>query len=165
MEPQQQRNDMVQEWKQSFNAVWNVAVIHQRAIVMPFRKNWGPRALGTSCFFALALMFLWAAFTNDPFLWAWLGLWRLCFLKRRYETAIITKSGARIHSEYDGFPHGTIHLGRTEKVAKRFIEPLFVGACGITVFWLYQDQGWSPYGLPYFLLAGVFTLPFVEAVK
>jgi hypothetical protein len=157
-------NDAFQ-WKRNFNIAWWLCLIHQRGIVILLRNLWGVQALGTPCALALVVMFLWATFSRDPFMWGWLGVWVLVFLCRRWEAARLVKKGSRLHSQYDGFPVGSITLGRTEKAAKMIVEPLLIGGLGYGLYWIYGEQGWSPYGLPYFLLTGCFTLPFVELVK
>ncbi len=111
-------------------------------------------------------MVLWAAFSRDPFMWGWVGFWLLCQICRRIESVRLARSGARIHSQYDGWPFDTIRFGRTEKAAKLVVEPMLVGILGGILHWIYDTYlGMPPYGLPYFLLAGVVTLPFVELVK
>ena len=70
-----------------------------------------------------------------------------------------------IHSQYDGWPIEAIKFGRTEKVAKLIVEPIIVGALGAVLFVIYQGAEMPVYGLPYFFLLGLATLPFVEKVK
>ena len=157
--------DAFQEWKNNVNIAWWVCLIHQRCIVVPLRKWWGVQALGTSCALGLLLMIFWAAFAGDPFLWGWVGIWLISFIARRWEATRLARRGVMVHSQYDGWPGGTIRVGRTERIAKLIVEPALIGLFGYAVLLLYEQQGWSPYGLPYFLLAGCFSLPFVELVK
>ena len=108
-------------------------------------------------------MVLWAAFSRDPFMWAWIALWLLCLIRRRIEAVKLAGSG--MHSHYDGWPCDAIRYVRSEKAAKLVVEPILVGILGGILFWIYGECGLRPTGLPYFLLSGVFTLPFVETVK
>jgi len=161
--PQQQQEG--NDFKRNFNIAFSFLVMHQRALTIPMRNRYGLQALGVPCALAVVLMALWAAFSYDPFMWLWLGIWLLFFVKRRLESLRLNWNGVRVHSQYDGFPFDAIRLGRTENVAKLVVEPILIGILGSLVYWLYAQAHMSPYGLPYFLLAGVFTLPFVEMAK
>jgi hypothetical protein len=160
----QQQDDVMTQWKQNFNFIFTACLIHQRAIVIPLRKGFGADAIGKPCALALVLMCIWGMCTRDNFLWLWIAVWFACFLKRRVETALLVKSHVKIHSQYDGWPDA-IRIGRTEKIAKLIVEPVVIVSLGAALFYGYQENHWQPYGLPYFLLAGGFTLPFVELVK
>jgi hypothetical protein len=162
---QQQNNNGGLTWKQHFNLVHLVCMAHQRCLVMFGRNQWGKEALGTPCCFAIVLMFLWTLFSHDDFMWGWMGLWGIFFAKRRSEALQLAAKGARIHSWYDGWPFDAIRYCQTEYQAKRFVEPLLCGVLGGILFVIYQENGLPVHGLPYFLLAGLFTLPFVETVK
>jgi hypothetical protein len=151
--------------EQGFNIAYALLVMHQRALVVPLRNRWGVQALGMPCLLALVMMAVWAGFSRDPYLWWWIGVWLLCFLVRRIEAVRLNLKGERIHSQYDGWPEGAICLGRTEKIAKLVVEPAIWAVFGFVLLQVYAEQGWSPYGLPYFFLAGVFSLPYVELVK
>ena len=164
MQQQNDPNDPF-EWKRNFNVAYNILLIHQRAVVVPLRMAWGPQALGVPCALALVLMVVWAAFSRDPLLWGWIALWLTCFVSRRAETLWLWATGARLHGGYDGHPFVAIRLGRTENAAKLVVEPLLVGGLGGAAYWWYGRFHFSPYGLPYFLLAGCASLPFVELVK
>jgi hypothetical protein len=165
MTMQQQQDDFMTKWKQNFNFTYSACLIHQRAIVVPLRMAWGPQALGVPCALALVVMVLWAVFSRDPLMWGWIALWLTSFVGRRAESLWLWAVGAKLHGWYDGYPVGTIVLGRTEKATKLLVEPLLAGGLGVAVYWWYDRCHFSPYGLPYFLLSGVFTLPFVEIVK
>lgn len=154
---QQQQKDLT--LKEKFNFAVSLLLMHQRAVVVTCRNKWGAQALGFSCLGALVMMFLWYLATHDPFMLLWMGLWLLCLAKRRIEAMRLSNE---IHSQSDG---QTINLGSNERLAKLVYEPILVGILGMIAFWFYQLQGWRPTGLPYFLLSGVFTLPFVESVK
>jgi len=164
MQQQNDQNDPFQ-WKRNFNVGYNLCLIHQRAIVVPLRTAWGPQALGVPCALALVLTVLWATFSRDPLLYGWCALWLTCQVGRRAESLWLWATGARLHGWYDGYPFVAILLGRTENAAKLVVEPLLVGGMGGAAYWWYDRCHFSPYGLPYFLLAGCFSLPFVEIVK
>lgn len=159
---QQEELDFSEKLKRNFNIGHFLFLIHQRAIVVVCRDNWGTQALGFPCLCAFMLMMLWYVFTHDNLMLAWIGFWLLCLAKRRMESVRLAKSGAVIHSRYDGWP---INLGSNENRAKLIYEPVLVGILGFMAFKFYQHMGWRPTGLPYFLLLGVATLPFVEMVK
>jgi hypothetical protein len=161
---QQEQHSMVENWRRNFNIAYSLLLIHQRGIIIPMRERFGKDVFGFHCVLALVLMCLWAAFSKDMFMWLWIGLWVLYLAKRRDEAARLAKDG-KTHSQYDGWPAEAIKLGRTEKAAKLVVEPVLVGIVGGILFWIYQEAGLPVYGLPYFFLAGVFTLPFVERVK
>jgi hypothetical protein len=152
-------------WKRNFNITFSLMLMHQRALTVPMRSYYGIQGLGTPCFFALVMMFLWTIFTQDNLMWVWMGIWIVCFIQRRWQSVRLYRKGYRIHTQYDGFPFDTIRFGRTEKACKLVVEPLLIGILGGIAYWYYGEQGWSPYGLPYFLLSGVFSLPFIELVK
>jgi hypothetical protein len=162
---QQQQQDLSAKWKRNFGIIFSLCVIHQRALTIPMRSRFGVQALAQPCFFALGLMFLWATFTRDPFMWLWMGYWFLHFLYRRAEALRLARSGEKIHSQYDGWPHDAVRFGRTEKAAKMVVEPIEVAILGGILYWIYAKEGWPVRGLPLFLLSGAFTLPFVEMVK
>jgi len=157
---QEQQKELT--FKDKFNIAHNLCVIHQRGIVVISRNKWGKNALGLPCALAFVLMFLWAAFTQDPLMYCWLGLWCLCYLKRRAEAGRLS---GQVHSFYDGWPCDGMLYCSSENIAKRVVEPILVGILGGILRWFYTEQGWSPAGLPNFLLLGVFTLPVVESVK
>jgi hypothetical protein len=161
---EQQRDDAM-NWKRNFNIAWWLCLMHQRGLILFMRKGFGVRALGVPCALAFVLMFLWATFSRDPFMWLWMGMWLLCQVKRRAESLKLARSGAMIHSQYDGWPFDAVRFAGSEKAAKLVVEPILVGILGGLLYWIYGEQGWSPYGLPYFVLAGCFSLPLVEAVK
>src|SRR5262249_9365931 len=85
--------------------------------------------------------------------------------KRRVEALKLAASGAKIHTWYDGYPFDAIRFVKTEYQAKRFVEPLLCGVLGALLFVIYQENNLPVHGLPYFVLTGVFTLSFIEAVK
>jgi hypothetical protein len=161
--PQQQENG--DNWKRNFNVTHSIFLMHQRALTVPMRNQYGGQALGTPCALALVMMLLWWMATHDDFMLLWIGFWLLCFIKRRAEAVRLAKNGARIHSHYDGWPFDAIRFARSERAAKMMVEPILVGILGGFLFWVYQENGWRPTGLPYFVLSGVVTLPFVEMVK
>jgi hypothetical protein len=109
-------------------------------------------ALGLPCVFALIMMLLWATFSHDGYLYCYAGLWLVCFCHRRIQSLVLARR-ERIHSLSDGNPL----LGN-----KLIIEPVVIGLIGYGVLWLYEQEGYDPQGLPYFLLLGCFTVPFVE---
>ncbi len=159
----QEKDDLFGKWKQNFNFTHALFTMHQRALTVPMRNNYGTQALGFPCLFALGLMVLWYVATGgDPGMMYWIGFWLLCLVKRRVEGV---KLSGRIHSHYDGWPSDAMKFAGNEKTAKMVVEPVLVGILGGTVYWFYTENGWRPTGLPYFLLAGVVTLPFVESVK
>ena len=160
----QQQDDVMMQYKRNFNLIYSACLIHQRAIVVPLRRAFGVRALRTPCALGLILMCVWALCTHDNYMWLWIGAWFLCFLVRRAESVKLARAGAKVHSEYDGWPDA-IRIGRTEKAAKLVIEPFIIVCLGGVLFSVYQQMHWSPYGLPYFFFTGGFTLPFLEIVK
>jgi hypothetical protein len=157
----QQQHAEQPDSKTSFNIAYTLALIHQRGIIIIGRKMFGKEALGRPCFFAFILMCMWAAFSRDIFMHLWVVLWLLHYIVRRAEAVRLTRTG-QVHSYSDG---STINLGSNENAAKLVYEPVLVGILGGFLFWLYNENDWSPYGLPYYLLAGCFSLPFVEWVK
>src|SRR5579859_4238801 len=148
--------------KDKFNIVFALCLFHQRCIVVICRNQWGRNALGVSCAWAFGLLFFWAAFSQDPFMYCWLVIWLLCYVKRRFEAGRIYD---QVNSYYDGWPFDAVRFCGSENIAKRVIEPVLVGLLGGGLRWVYTEQGWSPAGLPNFLLLGVLTLSFVEWVK
>jgi hypothetical protein len=162
MEQQKEGSDL----KRNFNFAYAVMVMHQRALTIPMRNHYGTQALGIPCALALVLMVLWGMPSRDPFKWMWIGMWLICQIHRRIQSVRLAHDGVRIHSQYDGWPFEAIRFGRTERAAKMIVEPIMVGVLGGILYWIYGAYlGMPPYGLPYFLLAGLFTLPFVEMVK
>jgi hypothetical protein len=160
----QQQDDVMMEYKRNFNVVYTICRAHQMGVVIPLRKGFGTDVLRTPCVLAFVLICVWAMCTRDNFMGLWAAVWLCCYTRRRFEAAALSRSGAKLHSQYDGWPDA-IRIGRTEKIAKLIVEPLVVLGFGATMFCLYQRNGWQLYGLPYFMLAGGFTLPFVEMIK
>lgn len=161
----QQEHDITKSWKRNFNIAFSLCLMHQRALTVPMRNQYGVQALGTPCAFAVALMLVWHMATQDPFMLVWLGVWLLYYIKRRVEAMKLAKSGAKIMSRYDGWPFDGLKFVKSEYAAKRFAEPILCGILGGILFWLYTENGLRPTGLPYFFLLGVFSLPSIEAVK
>ena len=75
---QQQQPDLMDKWKRNTNILYWLCVIHQRAVILPFRKCYGTQALGFPCFFAAILMFAWYVISRDEVMLLWLGFWGLC---------------------------------------------------------------------------------------
>jgi hypothetical protein len=158
-----EQGDAVTGYKQNFNVLYMLCTFHQRAIIVPLRKNFGVEALGFPCLLALVVMVLWATFSHDILMWWYIALWFVFFLHRRMQAVALAKTG-RIHSRYDGWPDlakGSL----SEKFARMFGEPILVGIAGYLALQWYIAEGMNYRGLPYFLLAGCFTLPFVEAAN
>jgi hypothetical protein len=162
--PQQQQNDSM-NWKRNFDISHALCVMHQRALVVPMRSRWGIYALGVPCALALVLMVLWATFSRDPYMWVWIGFWVICQLARRAESVRLHRRGERIHSQYDGYVAYASRWRVSESTAKLVIEPVVFGVFGLVLFDMYRENGLPVQGLPYFFLAGLFSLPFVETVK
>jgi hypothetical protein len=160
--PEQQKG-FFDDWKRNSNIIFNLCLMHQRSLVVVSRDQWGKQALGIPCALAFVLMFLWATFTQDPFMYGWMILWSFCYLKRRIEAGRLARKG--IHSQWDGSSKQARRFRCSEKTGKLILEPMLFGIAGCIVLWFYNEQGWRPTGLPYFLLAGVFTLRFVAIVQ
>jgi hypothetical protein len=157
--PHQQQQELT--FKDKFNFAHSLCVYHQRCLVID-RTHWGTEALGKPCAFAAGLMLIWYLVTADAGMLLWMGWWFLVFIKRRIEAV---KLVGQVHSWYDGYPHSSMKFTKSEDTAKRVVEPVMVGIAGLIALWFYREMGWRCTGLPAFLLAGFFTLPFVEWVK
>ena len=153
-----QQQNQNPDWRQSTNAAYNVASWYQRALIVPFRKGWGTEALGFPCLGGFCLMFVWYVATGDFGLLVWMGFWLLWQVVRRVEAV---KLAGHVHSRYDGFP---VNLGSDERLAKRWYEPICIGVLGGIAYWFYTLNGLDVRGLPYFLLGGMVSLPFVASV-
>jgi hypothetical protein len=162
---QQQQEDFMTRYKRNFNIAYNLMLVHQRAIIIPMRERYGKEVFGSPCALAFLLMCAWAALSMDAFMWLWVGVWLFYLARRKDEAVRLANSGARIHSQYDGWPLDANRYGCSENVAKLVVEPVLVGAVGIVLFMIYQEAGLPVYGLPYFFMLGLVTLPFVEKVK
>lgn len=161
MEPQMDaRNNVMGDVKRNFNILWLLCVMHQRALTIPLRTCYGKEALGMPCLFAVLMMILWGGLANDGVMFWYLVGWLVLFAHRRVQAITLARTG-RMHSAYDG----RSIIAKNDTFAKAVLEPVLIGAAGYCVLQLYQEWGWSPQGLPYFLLLGCFTLPFVEMAK
>jgi len=150
---------------QMFNILFKICLGHQRAITVPLRNHYGVLALGWPCVWAVMLILLWAALSNDVAMFAWLAIWFVYFVMRRVEAVRLNLSGAKVHSQYDGYPT-SIRYGRTEKMTKLILEPLLVGIFGGLLYVVYtQYLRAPPYGLPYFFMLGSASMLIVELVK
>jgi hypothetical protein len=161
--------EMAQQYKElTFKEKWNICFAimlwHQRCLVLGERRFWGSEALGKPCVFAVVLMLLWFLFSHDNGMLLWLAGFLVMLIVRRIEAVKVTRSG-QVTSHYDGWPKTAMKFTKSEKIAKAIVEPILVGLLGLMVLWFYQENGWRPTGLPYFLLAGVFSLPFVAMVN
>jgi hypothetical protein len=161
---QQQQNDPM-NWKRNFNILAWFCLVHGRALTLLIRSRNGKDSLGVPCALALVMMFLWATFTQDTLIWVWMAVWFFFLIVRRVETVWLTRRGERIHSQYDGWPGPAYWFCRSERIAKLIIEPTLFAIVGALLYGSYEQAGLSPRGMPWFLLAGMFTLPFVECVK
>ena len=159
---QQQQHSMIENGRRNFNIAYSCFVVLQRAIIVPFRKYWGLKALGTPCFLAFGLIIAWTVVSRDSFMWLWLAIWLISLLKRRQESMKFVAGGGRIHSESDGWP---ATVKSNEKAAKLLLEPFIVGFLGAFLCWVYDLYGMPVGGLPSFFLVGAFALVFVEKVK
>jgi hypothetical protein len=165
MQPQQQQSDPFASWKRNFNITYWLVMMHGLGVILPARKWVGMRILGTPCALALALMVVWAMFTGDQLMWLWIAFWFVCYVRRRKETSRLVRSGARLHSETDGYSWDAVRWGASHKAARLFVEPVLAGIAGGALYYVYQENDWNPTGLPYFFLSGLFSLPFVELVR
>jgi hypothetical protein len=104
------------------------------------------------------------ALARDPFMWVWTVFWVLCLILRQREAMRLSKGGT-VHSQYDGNPFDAKRFCRSERTAKLIVEPILIGIFGALLWWIYQQMGWDPRGLPAFFLTGIITFPFVEQVK
>ncbi len=154
----------VENWKRNFNIAYALCVMHQRALTVPMRKNFGTEALGLPCLLALIMMVLWATFSRDYYMWCYTGVWLVFFTHRRVQSLKLAQT-QRIYSQYDGWPVDWMRLIKDENKAKLIVEPFLVTIAGLVALWVYQAHGWDVRGLPYFLLGGCFTLPMIELAK
>jgi hypothetical protein len=159
---QQQQDDLLTRYKRNLNVTFNLCVIWQRALVIPLRNRFGVEALGLPCFLALILLFLWSGFSGDIFMWVYTGIWFVFFAHRRVQSLRMQQ---QVNSQYDGWPVDAIKICNGENMAKLVIEPVMVGFAGAFALWFYDQQGWRPTGLPYFLICGAMVLVFVEMAK
>jgi hypothetical protein len=158
----QQEKDIVQTLKERFNIAFFLMLVWQRAIIVPLRNRFGREAQGLPCVFALGLMFLWASFSKDPWMWWYLAFWVFFQFKNRIQSI---KHGAEIHSLYDGYPVLAGWIERNEHRAKLVWEPILVAWAGFFAKWHYENEGWHPNGLPFFLIGGALACAFVEHTK
>ena len=98
MQEQQQKTQQ-QQYKDSFNIAFTLCLVHQRALTVVMRNQYGVRALGLPCGLAFVLMVVWGAFARDPFMWVWAAFWVLCLIRRQREAA---RNATKTHSQYDG---------------------------------------------------------------
>jgi hypothetical protein len=160
---QQQKQDSGPDKKQTFDIVYSLCLMHQRALVVPLRTGWGKEALGLPCLLALALMFFWAGFSRDPLMWAYLGFWVLCQMVRRVESLRLAQGG-KVHSWCDGMPM-KVRFVQSHKIIKLVAEPLLVFCGGVVMLPVSAELHTPRNGLPLFLMLGIFTLPVIEIVK
>lgn len=148
--------------KEKLNIVFFFCVVFQRSIVVITRKCFGLQALGRECAFALFLMLIWAALSQDVLMYGWIALWCVCLAQRRMEATRLFKNGAPVNSYSDGLP---INLGKDMRMAALWYEPVCTAILGAFLFWLYEQNGWPSRGLPCFLFWGAITMRVVESVK
>src|SRR5271166_4220165 len=161
----QQERDDAMDHKRSFNITFVFMLMHTLGLTLVMRTRQGSQILGLPCALALGLMVVWTTVAQDSLMFAWIALWLLCLIKRRVESVRLVNKGERIHSQYDGWPFDAIRFCRSENTAKLVVEPILVGVLGGVLYWIYGQNGWRPTGLPYYILTGVVTLPFVELAK
>lgn len=149
-------------YKEKYNIVVFFCAVFQRSIAIISRKGFGLQALGKECVFAFFLILLWAALSGDVLMYGWLFLWCVCMAQRRMEAIKAFKNGDPLHSYYDGCP---INLGKDERMAKLWYEPVCTVILGAILFWLYEQNGWPTRGLPCFLFWGAVTMRVVESIK
>ncbi|HEY7328617.1 MAG TPA: hypothetical protein VH592_13315 [Gemmataceae bacterium] len=157
----QQQHDITQEWKRNFNIAYTLGVIYQRAFTVVTRSHFGSQALGMPTFLALVFMGLFYVATADSFMLIWIAAWLICLVKRRAESI---NCAAHIPSQYDGVPRDAMMFTKSERIARMVVEPLMIGLIGLGLKWVYEECGWSPAGLPWFFINGMFALAFVEVV-
>src|SRR5689334_6667055 len=80
-----QQEDPRERSKRNFNVALNVALIYQRALVIPLRKNFGVEAL-RPCLFSLIALVAWSAFSGDTYMWWYTGIWLAFFAHRRWQS-------------------------------------------------------------------------------
>jgi hypothetical protein len=151
--------------KSGFYFLLLLCIIHQRGLVVPMRKFFGMQALATPGILALLLMLCWGGLSNDPIMLVWIAIWSVCFVHRYIQSRRMERSGARVHSQYDGWPYDAIKIGRTENIAKLVVEPLCAFAIGALLLPFSEKLHLNPTGLPLFFMLGGFTLMVIEAIK
>jgi hypothetical protein len=162
---EQQHQNAQSDFKRDFNVACWVAMIYQRALVIPLRKNFGTEAFGLPTALAFVLMCFWASLSMDQWMWLWIFLWVVALIGHRAESKKLAASGVRVHSQYDGVCREALFIGRTERAAKVFIEPAIVAIIGIGLYHVYLAYGLPVTGLPAFFLGGVVALPFVALLQ
>jgi hypothetical protein len=142
-----------------------LCIAHQRCLVVPMRNFFGMHALGMPSILGLLLMLIWSALSEDPVMFVWMAAWGICFAHRCMQSLRMEREGAKVHSQYDGWPFETIKMGKTENTSKLVVEPLMVVIIGAILVVIYKEFHLNMKGLPLFFLLGGFTLPVIEMIK
>lgn len=155
---QQQQKELTM--KEKMNFLHAVAGYHKIGLTLLTRAYPGKRFLDFPCFFSFLMMGIWYVLSADPYMGLWILAWVSVYFVRKFEAY---KVGGQVHSFYDGYPYLAKFM--PEWAAKMLGEPILFGVLGFLALQYYEENEWSPYGLPFFLLAGTITIPFVTALN
>lgn len=149
-------------YREKFNIVVFFLVVVQRAIVIITRKRFGRQAIGKECAFGFFLIWVWAVLSRDVMMYGWLAIWCACLIGRWMEATKAFRNSEQRYSYSDG---ETVNLGKNERLAKQWYEPLCIAILGMMAFWYYEENDLPVRGLPLFLFCGAMCIRVVESIK
>lgn len=153
----QGEQDLKLSRKDSFNAIYALAMGHAMCFLPFLRRDFGCEALGRPGITAFIMMILLAGLGVIPDLWPFIGIWMLAMLWQRLSTMRAMQRGVIRHSRYYG--DIATRLSKNPKIVKLAIEPLLcilIGAC--------LEAGGCSHGLAMFVGIGAFSLGLVALI-
>lgn len=160
--PSQQKPSSLQTFRGNMNLVMWIIRIWAVSLEMFLHRNLGERYLGLQAGLALLLMsfysLYWQGYDARAFIW-FMVLYLAMWVKARWENSAARRRGEVYHSRYTGWPSVVGPKTKfSERTAKRYVEPGFVLAFGLTLrgFW-----GEMPLGT-YLVIGSVFLFLSVQ---
>jgi hypothetical protein len=147
--PSREKPSMLQSFRGSTNLVLWVIRIWAVSLEMFLHRNLGERYLGIQAVLALLLLsfysVFWPGYDLRPFslfMLLYLAMW----VKARLENFAARRRGEVYHSRYTGWPSVVGPKAKfSEMTAKRFVEPGFVLAFGLTLREILGEQPLGTY--------------------
>lgn len=149
--------------KDGFNFLTLVLSGHAATLQPWLRRGQGREAYGFRGIAGLVLLLLFA-FTGNPCMGWYLGLWLVALLFRRAESVALRNKGWVCHSMSTGRPVISDILRCSEKTA-RTLEPLLCALIGIVLAVIAEDQLYPPLSmLAAYIGFGLVSLTFEEVM-
>ncbi len=158
MQQQPESGDISRDFRNTVNWLYLLANAHATCITMFIRHSFGTNVPGFSGVFAMIMMILFVAESNDIRMLWFLYAWFIALICQRLRTGVLYLRGHREHSEYSGWPWLAMRIPftKSESQAKNQ-EPSLCLLLGLLLCPLSPTVG-------LFVMAGVVSLTIVRCM-